>query len=161
MTFDSQPDVVELGARATELLATLRNAGPRATAALKPRPEDLAKVFAAEIVPAIVAHYAPLWSGVVEITARPDQTAVLAYVSLARDLRVTTTFPGGYQQLASRLVPDRVWIAWKYVTPGERIGMAYDGLVWIEDHFAWFPKPWRALDRRSEASDPTNPFYVD
>jgi hypothetical protein len=33
--------------------------------------------------------------------------------------------------------------------------MAYDGLVWLDDRFAWFPKPWRL--QRSSA----DPFYVD
>ncbi|TMQ06352.1 MAG: hypothetical protein E6J91_38110 [Deltaproteobacteria bacterium] len=28
---------------------------------------------------------------------------------------------------------------------GEQLGMAYDGLIYVNNHWAWFPKPWRAL----------------
>ena len=31
------------------------------------------------------------------------------------------------------------------VLPGESLGMAFDGLVHVNGHWAWFPKPWRAL----------------
>ena len=43
------------------------------------------------------------------------------------------------------LDPHRVWARWKFVRPGEPSGMAYDGLVWVDDHWAWFPKPYRVL----------------
>jgi hypothetical protein len=39
------------------------------------------------------------------------------------------------------LDPQRVWVAWEVIPLGKSAGMAYDGLVWIEDHWAWFPKP--------------------
>ena len=35
--------------------------------------------------------------------------------------------------------------AFKFVKPGETLGMAFDGLVWVNGHFAIFPKPWRFL----------------
>ena len=38
-----------------------------------------------------------------------------------------------------------VWAAWKYVVPGATSGLAYDGLVWCEDHWSWFPRPYRVL----------------
>lgn len=25
------------------------------------------------------------------------------------------------------------------------LGMAYDGLIYVNGHWAWFPKPWRVL----------------
>jgi hypothetical protein len=36
-------------------------------------------------------------------------------------------------------------VRWKFVKPGETIGMAYDGLVFVNGHWAWFPKAWHAL----------------
>jgi len=35
---------------------------------------------------------------------------------------------------------------WKYVKPGEQLGTSFDGLIYVNSHWAWFPKPWRVLD---------------
>ena len=37
------------------------------------------------------------------------------------------------------------WWRWKFTKPGEDLGMAYDGLVFVNGHWAWFPKPYRAI----------------
>ena len=37
-----------------------------------------------------------------------------------------------------------------FVQPGEAHGMAHDGLVYLDDHWAWFPKPWRVLSSGDE-----------
>ena len=54
-------------------------------------------------------------------------------------------FPGGYRSIARHLVPERIWVTWKYLTPGRSSGLAYDGLVWCDDHWAWLPRPYRVL----------------
>jgi hypothetical protein len=64
---------------------------------------------------------------------------------LASDNELSRRFPGGYRRIARLLQPHRVWVSWKYLRPGADAGMAYDGLVWLDDHWAWFPKPYRAL----------------
>ena len=145
----------DVRARATALLGKLRNAGAGSAADLKPRPTDIASVFTADLVEKAIAHYAPLWAQPVEIRARPDQSELVVHAALAKDLP-GATFPGGYKHVVSHLVPGRIWIAWKYFVPGERLGMAYDGLVWVDDHFAWFPKPWRMVPKPGD-----DPFYVD
>ena len=33
----------------------------------------------------------------------------------------------------------------KFVKPGEGLGMAFDGLVHVNGHWVIIPKPWRAL----------------
>ena len=56
-------------------------------------------------------------------------------------------FPGGYREVARAFQPDPIWLCWKFVEPGSRLGMAHNGLVQVEPlRFAWFPKPWRVLD---------------
>jgi hypothetical protein len=64
---------------------------------------------------------------------------------LASDNELSRPFPGGYRAIAAKLNPNRIWVRWKFCRPGETAGMAYDGLVWVDDHWAWFPKPYRAL----------------
>jgi hypothetical protein len=91
-----------------------------------------------------------------------NQREVLVYAApagmLAEYNEVSRLFPGAYRGLAPLLNPHRAWVAWKYVRAGERSGLAYDGLVWCDDHWSWFPKPYRAFkevirdDREGEAS---------
>lgn len=47
--------------------------------------------------------------------------------------------------MANLLVPARVWATWQYHSTGNSAGISYDGLVWCDDHWAFFPKPYRVL----------------
>jgi hypothetical protein len=64
---------------------------------------------------------------------------------LREDNELSRQFPQGYRAIAHWLNPNRVWIAWKYIKTGQSSGQAFNGLVWVDDHWAWFPKPFRAL----------------
>ena len=33
----------------------------------------------------------------------------------------------------------------KFVEQGETLGLAFDGLIFVNDHWVFMPKPWRAL----------------
>lgn len=146
-------DQERVRAIATPLLEAARNGGVARAVSFKPQPDDFARVFTEQLAPIAAQHYTTLWSQPVEITARPENTQLVVVSSLAEELKDSSAFPGGYKNLTG-LLPGRVWLAWKYVRPGESLGMSYDGLVFLEDRFAWFPKPWR-LQRSSD------PFYVD
>jgi len=151
-------DIEKIRAIATPLLAAAPTAGAAGVAAFAPRPEDYARVFNATIAPAMELHFSALWARTPEITAHAEQTELQLWSARADQLGGESPgFPGGYKALAPHLVPDRIWSAWKYVRPGTTLGMAYDGLVWLDDRFVWFPKPWRALkDGKSTAG-----IYVD
>lgn len=119
------------------------------TLTLEPRPSDWIRVFAGPAAARAEAGYRELWAAPVAPQARAGQSTILLTAATALELQLDTersrAFPGGYRQIAHLLQPDRIWVAWKYVAPGERVGMAWDGLVWLDDHWAWFPKPWRVL----------------
>ena len=130
---------------------------------LRPRAEDYAKVFLPAAVDRARAWFERLWADGLEMDLPSgSQRQVLVYVApagmLAEYNEVSRLFPGAYRGLAPLLNPHRAWVAWKYVCPGERSGLAYDGLVWCDDHWSWFPKPYRAFkevirdDREGEAS---------
>lgn len=140
---------------ANPLLEAARNGGKTRAAVFAPRDGDFARIFTPSLVDTAIATYTPMWNGGVEITAKPEQTEMLLRAARAENLGATDTFPGGYKQIAPHLLPGRVWLAWKYVRPQQTVGMAYDGLVWLDDHFVWCPKPWRLLAKTSD------PFYVD
>jgi hypothetical protein len=128
-----------IGARATDELSE----------ALRPEPSDYDEVFVPEVVEQVRAAYDTLWLETPRPEPKPGQTRVLCWAVpaslLTDDNELSRRFPGGYRRIAHLLVPQRIWLAWKYVTPGASTGMAYDGLVWRGDRFAWFPKPWRVL----------------
>jgi hypothetical protein len=55
---------------------------------------------------------------------------------------------GGWSRVLPHLTTDalvRPWAAWRVHPHGAQGGTRYEGLVWLDDHWAWFPKPWRAL----------------
>ena len=63
---------------------------------------------------------------------------------LDRENLLSRQFPG-YRGLAPWLDPHRVWLAWRFAKPGALGGLSYDGLVWCDDHWAWFPRPYLVL----------------
>lgn len=154
---DEAPSMEELAVSARDLLERLNREGlgGGSTAALtrellRPQEGDYAKAFVPRMAEALKRAYDPFWnSSKMEARPKAGQTQVLLYLASSEDLREGANrarqFPGGYREVAEYLQPGRVWARWKFVRPGERLGMAFDGLVWIDDHWAWFPKPWRAV----------------
>ncbi len=116
---------------------------------LCPKLEDYEQVFQPNAVQSARLGYELIWSESPFPEPKPGQEQVLVYSAwaeeLGRESERSQFFPGGYQRIAHNLLPQRFWLAWKYVKRGEHSGMAYDGLVWLEGRFAWFPKPWRVL----------------
>lgn len=121
------------------------------TKALRPRPGDAAKVFLAELGPAVEAAVDRLWESGVRIGPDSGQTEVSARVAFKQDFDEdaphTREFAQAYKALADYIQPNRPWVSWTYHEPGKEKGTRYDGLVWIEDHWAFFPKPWRLLPK--------------
>jgi hypothetical protein len=117
---------------------------------LRSRPDDYAKVFVGAAVERARQAYEAMWNTDLNIAyPSTEQTVLLCYVApagmLADDNELSRHFPGGYKALAPWLNPHRMWVCWKYVRPGETSGLAYNGLVWCDDHWAWFPKPYTIL----------------
>ncbi len=114
---------------------------------LRPRDEDYEKAFVPEAVPRARAAYAS-WDFKVDA---PEGASCARHIYVApagmlkEDNELSRYFPGGYRSIAHLLDPHRVWVCWRYARPGERPAVNYDGLVWCDDHWAWFPKPFRAL----------------
>jgi len=149
-----QVNLQELARHAHETLAKLLQAGRTGSSAqvarelLQPHPEDYAKAFDASIADGVRRVYEPLWAGdQLDPRAKTNQTDIRIWAATSDDLKVwnanARNFPGGYQEVGEHLVPGRIWLRWKFLEPGETLGMAFDGLVWMDDHWAWFPKPWR------------------
>lgn len=126
------------------------------TLALRPEPEDYAAVFTDDIAPRMQAGYEELWSGELGegarsrgIAADDGQTELLLGFATGADFNARTPtadeFPGGYRDLRGKFRDDVVIFRWKFVKPGETIGMAFDGLAHVNGRWVWFPKPFRVL----------------
>lgn len=116
---------------------------------LQPRDGDYDRVFTDDVVARAREGWAHFWANPPRSLAKPGQTDALVFAAPSEkflgDNEFSHEFPGGYRKIANKLKPGNVWVRFKYVVPGETTGMAYDGLVYLDDHWAWFPKPWRVL----------------
>jgi len=120
------------------------------SAKLRPTAADYAAVFDAELAKKAESLYGPAWAaGQIVVQHKPDQTATLVSKATTDELVAGTgqsmSFPGGYKKVAPRMKRGLTIYAFKFVVPGQQLGMAYDGLIFVNGHWALFPKPWRAL----------------
>lgn len=125
---------------------------PELIADLAPRPGDAAKAFVgseAELA-AIDERYASLWKQDAPRVRAPSAEVTLRIVvatagMLQPDAPMTKHFPPAWRKVVDRLRPERAWIAWSYEPVSGTRGTDYDGLVWLDDRWVWFPAPWRVL----------------
>ena len=111
---------------------------------LQPLAEDYAKVFEEPLRGQAQRHYERLWRTETPGGSRPTgrtqlRVAACPASALGAIPELTAGFPEGYLALASALSSGFTWVAWQHRVPGTHTGTARDGLVWIEDHWAWFP----------------------
>ncbi|MEJ2307778.1 MAG: Imm49 family immunity protein [Gammaproteobacteria bacterium] len=119
-------------------------------ASLAPQADDYAKVFDGELVEIAKQHYAEWWKKQDLHIAIDENTRIDAHMApagmLGDENALSYYFPKGYRTIAPYLNPHRVWVCWKYHPEGESAGYSLNGLVWVEDHWAWFPKPYKLAD---------------
>lgn len=131
-----------------EALAVSRD--DRLVGTFRPQPQDYERVFEPAALDPVREQYEALWAAPLPLgpPATPG-SRVECHVAPAGMLgypnELSRRFPGGYGSIASLLRPQRVWVAWKVIERGQSAGTAYDGLVWIDDHWSWFPRPYRVL----------------
>ncbi len=145
-------------ARAAEQLLTplLHVSGDDLVRALRPQPDDYARVFVPGAVDIARRGFEQLWSAAAKPLGKPEQTIVKAFATDAANLRgdndASRHFPGGYRAIAHHLQPGLPWVVFRVLEPGETQGISYDGLVRLGDRWAWFPKPWRILPAPDEGN---------
>jgi hypothetical protein len=143
-------ELVRIARAAEQMLAPLAIGKPEAIIRLlRPEPGDYERVFVGDAAERARVGYTALWNAPPRDLAKPGQTVVRALACDAESLRTdnefSREFPGGYRRIAGYLQPSVVWLRFKFLAPGQSTGMAHDGLVRLDDRWAWFPKPWRIL----------------
>lgn len=123
---------------------------------LRPRPDDYARAFLPRWTDAARDAYQAVWNDVPRVRSASADVVVRCHLApagmLADENELSFHFPGGYRGIAPLLDPHRVWARWTYLRPGASAGQSYDGLVWLDDHWAWFPKPFRVLRELAEGA---------
>jgi hypothetical protein len=116
---------------------------------LYPRSDDYELAFREDSVQAARDYYTEVFSKRAIPLPKRGQTELEVFLATTEMLEVgygdAAEFPAGYRRITGRLAPSRVWALWRFTAVGTSVGMRYDGLVWLDDHWAWFPKPWLAL----------------
>jgi hypothetical protein len=118
---------------------------------LRPTRSDYDAVFAPAVARKLEAAYEPAWEqGLMLVQPKREQKEVLAWGASSEEIRSWTGaaaqhFPGGWKEVGPHLKPGVRLYAFKFVEPGQGLGMAFDGLVRINGQWRIFPKPWRAL----------------
>ncbi|WP_238006879.1 hypothetical protein KZZ52_24870 [Dactylosporangium sp. AC04546] len=143
----------EAGAKA--LTEALRSAdGPETVKTLQPTAADYAAVFTDDLAGKAESFYkTKLWNGEkIDMGVSAAQTDLKLFQATTDDIRkwtpaVKRDFPGGYEQLGPHLKPGLTVYRWKYTEPGADSGRAYEGLVFVNDHWIWVPKAWEILEK--------------
>ncbi|HVE81429.1 MAG TPA: hypothetical protein VND93_01220 [Myxococcales bacterium] len=123
-------------------------------AGLAPRRADIPLLFdesiAEPVADAVMAEWArpPIANpgeGYSELKITAASAGLLRFPSELSD-----PFPRGYRDIAPWMAPSRVWMTWTWSSASGGT-IRYDGLVWLDDHWAWLPKAFRYVGKVLEA----------
>lgn len=121
------------------------------TRALQPSEADIRAVYTDPLAANMVKVYGQVWADPKNLTIapRPGQSDVLLWWTTTDKLiagdPALNWFPGGYKDVLAFMRPGFPIVRFKFVKPGETAGYAFDGLVFVNDHWVLMPKPWRLL----------------
>ncbi len=119
------------------------------TASLRPSEAEIRAVYQPPLADALVTMYNDMFQPGVQIGPKDGQTELLVWHGTTGSFRegdpVLEDFPGGYADVREMMLGDYPIVRFKFVKPGETLGMAFDGLIHINNRWVLMPKPWRAL----------------
>jgi hypothetical protein len=121
------------------------------TKPLQPTAEDYKAIFKDDAAGKLETHYQKMWADPnASIKPNEGQTQLLLYSATTEEIAAgqgdAPNFPGGYKKAVEVMKPGVRWYRFKFVKPGETLGMAFDGLVFVNGKWRFFPKPWRGLE---------------
>jgi hypothetical protein len=85
------------------------------------------------------------------VAPKAGQTEVKVFSATSDEMKAwsgnAAEFAGGWKDVATKLKPGLKIYRFKFVEPGKDLGMAFDGLMYVNGNWRIFPKPWRALGK--------------
>ena len=119
------------------------------TQAILPTREEVLAVYAEPLGSAMWANYAEQMGPGVSFAPKAGQSDLLVVHTTTRALfdrkPVLAEFPGGYKDVLQYFKIDVPIVRFKFVKPGETLGFAFDGLIFLNGRWVIMPKPWRSL----------------
>ncbi|MDA7427009.1 hypothetical protein PGB28_00960 [Primorskyibacter aestuariivivens] len=120
------------------------------TWSLKPTEAEIRTVYADPLASKLIALYNQMYQPGVKLEPKPEYTDLWMVRATTAQMRrgdaVLRDFPGGYKKVRGAMMGDFPVVYFKFVRPGETSGLAFDGLVHVNNRWVLMPKPWRALD---------------
>jgi len=115
---------------------------------LRPTAEDYAAVFEGDFAKKAEETYKEPWEkGLLTLKAKPAQTEITVLAVTADDLKAKSEksreFPGGWLEVAPNLKAGLTIYLVRFTEPGKERGLRFDGLVYVNERWRIFPKPWR------------------
>ncbi len=121
------------------------------TKALQPDSADYKAIFEGDAAAKAEESYKKLWNApsFEGIGGQEDQTEVLLWAIPTEDIAAwnekAKDLPGGYERIKDKLKKGLVVYRFKFVKPGSKLGTANDGLIFVNGHWVFVPKPWKAI----------------
>lgn len=119
------------------------------TQAILPTEAEVKAVYAEPLASAMWANYQDQMGPGVSFAPKQGQSALLVVYATTRELYdrkpVLEEFPGGYKDVLQYFKADVPIVRFKFVKPGEELGFAFDGLIYVNNRWVIMPKPWRSL----------------
>jgi len=115
---------------------------------LRPVAEDYTAVFEGDFSKKAAETYKEPWDkGLLTLKVKPGQTEINVLSVTTDDLKNKTEksreFPGGWQEMAPNLKAGLTIYMVRFTEPGKERGMRFDGLIYVNERWRIFPKPWR------------------
>ncbi len=131
------------------------------TRALQPRPEDYAAVFEAPVAEAIREGSQTYWDHAQALAVTAAETELQVEAASSDELRGGSRVFPDYGPVLAALRPGFLWARFTVARPGQTSGRHYDGLVYVQDHWARFPEPWRHVALTGKATPAECAAFAD
>ncbi|HFC04989.1 MAG TPA: hypothetical protein ENJ55_04720 [Rhizobiales bacterium] len=119
------------------------------TAALKPTENDIRSVYAEPLASALVKRNQLMFKPGIAIRPKPEHDTYRIFLSTTKKLQQGSPdlreFPGGYEKVRKYFIRNVPIVRFKFVTRGAKLGLAFDGLIFVNGRWVLIPKPWRGL----------------
>lgn len=120
------------------------------TQALKPSEEDIRAVYDEPLATTLVGMYKSLFTPNIAFKPKPEHNDIYLYLTTTRQLvedpAVQREFAGGYKKVLQYFRSDVPIARFKFITKGEKLGLSFNGLMYVNGRWVIMPKPYRALE---------------